>query len=46
MQLLQHCDGVSELQCEELVGEWLSWLRFVGLSFEDPVPAETTLVRF
>lgn len=46
MLLLQHCYGLSDPQCEELVGDRLSWRRFVGLSFEGPVPDETTLVRF
>lgn len=46
MSLLQHCYGLSDPQCEELVGDRLSWRRFVGLGLQDPVPDETTLVRF
>ena len=46
MSLLQHCYGLSDPQCEELVRDRLSWRRFVGLGLHDPVPDETTLVRF
>ncbi len=46
MSLLQHCYGLSDPQCEELVGDRLSWRRFVGLGLQDPVPDETTLVNF
>jgi IS5 family transposase len=46
MSLLQHCYGLSDPQCEELVGDRLSWRRFVGLGLSDAVPDETTLVRF
>jgi IS5 family transposase len=46
MSLLQHCYGLSDPQCEELVRDRLSWRRFVGLGLQDPVPDETTLVRF
>lgn len=46
MLLLQHCYGLSDPQCEELVGDRLSWRRFVGLGLDEPVPDETTLVRF
>lgn len=46
MSLLQHCYGLSDPQCEELVGDRLSWRRFVGLSLSAAVPDETTLVRF
>ena len=46
MSLLQHCYGLSAPQCEELVGDRLSWPRFVGLGLQDKVPDETTLVRF
>ena len=46
MSLLQHCYGLSDPQCEELVRDRLSWRRFVGLGFAGPVPDETTLVRF
>lgn len=46
MSLLQHCYGLSDPQCEELVGDRLSWRRFVGLGLQDKVPDETTLVRF
>jgi transposase, IS5 family len=31
MSLLQHCYGLSDPQCEEQVGDRLSWRRFVGL---------------
>jgi transposase, IS5 family len=46
MSLLQHCYGLSDPQCEELVGDRLSWRRFVGLGLQDKVPDETTLVYF
>ena len=46
MSLLQHCYGLSDPQCEELVGDRLSWRRFVGLGLQEAVPDETTLVRF
>jgi IS5 family transposase len=46
MSLLQHCYGLSDPQCEELVKDRLSWRRFVGLGMQDNVPDETTLVRF
>jgi IS5 family transposase len=46
MSLLQHCYGLSDPQCEELVGDRLSWRHFVGLGLQDKVPDETTLVRF
>jgi len=44
MSLLQHCYGLSDPQCEELVSDRLSWRRFVGLGLQDAVPDETTLV--
>ena len=46
MSLLQHCYGLSDPQCEELVADRCSWRRFVGLGLQDKVPDETTLVRF
>lgn len=46
MSLLQHCYGLSDPQCEELVADRLSWRRFAGLGLQDAVPDETTLVRF
>ena len=46
MSLLQHCYGLSDPQCEALVGDRLSWRRFAGLGLQDAVPDETTLVRF
>lgn len=46
LSLLHYCYGLSDPQCEELVGDRLSWRRFVGLGLQDPVPDETTLVRF
>ena len=46
MSLLQHCYGLSDPQCEELVSDRLSWRRFVGLGLQDAVPDETTLVHF
>lgn len=46
MCLLQHCYGLSDPQCEELVADRVSWRRFVGLGLQDKVPDETTLVRF
>ena len=38
MSLLQHCYGLSDPQCEELVSDRLSWRRFVGLGLQDAVP--------
>src|ERR1022692_784087 len=35
MSLLQHCYGLSDPQCEELVSDRLSWRRFVGLGLVD-----------
>ena len=46
MSLLQHCYGLSDPQCEELVADRMSWRRFVGLGLQDKVPDETTLARF
>src|SRR5579864_5815864 len=46
MSVLQHCYGLSDPQCEEMVADRLSWRRFVGLGLQDKVPDETTLVRF
>ena len=46
MSLLQHCYGLSDPQCEEMVADRLSWRRFVGLGLQEAVPDETTLVRF
>lgn len=46
MCLLQHCYGLSDPQCEELVADRVSWRRFTGLGWQDAVPDETTLVRF
>jgi transposase, IS5 family len=46
MSLLQHCYGLSDPQCEELVRDRISWRRFVGLGLQDKVPDETTLVYF
>ena len=46
MRLLQHCYGLSDPPCEELVSDRLSWRRFVGLGLQDAVPDETTPVNF
>lgn len=46
MCLLQHCYGLSDPQCEEMVSDRLSWRKFVGLGLQERVPDETTLVRF
>lgn len=46
MSLLQHCYGISDPQCEELVADRISWRRFVGLGLQEVVPDETTLVYF
>jgi IS5 family transposase len=46
MSLLQHYYGLSDPQCEEMVGDRMSWRRFAGLGLQDKVPDETTLVRF
>ena len=43
-RLLPHCYGLSDPQCEELVGDRRSWRRFagLGLGLDGPVPDETT----
>ncbi|MFN0068101.1 MAG: transposase [Limisphaerales bacterium] len=46
MSLLQHCCGLSDPQCEELVGDRLSWRRFVRLGLQGAVPDEATPVNF
>ena len=46
MCLLQHCYNLSDPQCEELLCDRISWRKFCGLGLQDPVPDETTLVRF
>ena len=46
MSLLQHCYGLSDPQCEELVADRWSWRHFVGLGWQERVPDETTLVNF
>jgi transposase, IS5 family len=46
MNLLQHCYGLSDPQCEELVNDRLNWRRFAGLGLRDAVSDETTLARF
>ena len=44
MSLLQHCYGLSDPQCEELVADRLSWRRFVGLGLQEAVPDGTSWV--
>src|ERR1035437_10985903 len=44
MSLLQHCYGLSDPQCEELVSDRWSWRRFVGLGLQDAGPGEKTTV--
>lgn len=46
MCLLQHCYNLSDPQCEEQVLDRMTWRKFLGLGLQDPVPDETTLVRF
>src|ERR1035437_3407722 len=37
MSLPQHCYGLSDPQCEELVADRLSWRRFLGVGLQDAV---------
>lgn len=46
MILLEHFYTMSDPQCEEQVRDRLSFRKFVGLGWNDPIPDETTLVRF
>lgn len=44
--LLQKWYGLSDPQLEEQVRDRISFRRFVGLSFDDATPDETTMVNF
>jgi IS5 family transposase len=44
--LLQKWFGLSDPQLEEQLRDRISFRRFVGLSFDDVTPDETTMVRF
>lgn len=44
--LLQAWYGLSDADLEHLLGDRLSFTRFVGLTVEDDVPDHTTLCRF
>ena len=44
--LLQKWFGLSDPQLEEQLRDRISFRRFVGLSFDDQTPDETTMVRF
>lgn len=46
MLFLRRCCGLSNPRCGLLVGDRLSWRRFVGPSLEVPVLDETALARF
>jgi len=46
MLLLQRWYGLSDPGLEEAVNDRLSFLRFVGFSFESSIPDETTICRF
>lgn len=44
--LLQKWFGLSDPQLEEQVRDRISFRRFIGLSFDDATPDETTMVNF
>ena len=44
--LLQQWYGLSDPMAEEAIGDRLSFRRFLGLSFSDSIPDETTICRF
>lgn len=46
MLLLQQYYNLSDPELELAVADRISFRRFVGLSFEDSIPDETTIVRF
>jgi IS5 family transposase len=46
MMLLQQFNNLSDPELELFVADRISFRRFVGLSFEDSVPDETSMVRF
>lgn len=46
MSLIQQYYNLSDPELEHSVADRISFRRFVGLSFEDTVPDETTIVRF
>lgn len=46
MSLLQTWYGLSDYEVEERVNDSLSFMRFVALTLEDPVPDNTVLSRF
>ena len=43
---LQKCFGLSDPVAEEMLRDRISFRRFVGLSFDDATPDETTICRF
>ena len=44
--LLQQWYGLSDPGLEEAIGDRISFQQFLGLSFRDPVPDETTICKF
>lgn len=44
--LLQQWYGLSDPMAEEIIADRISFRRFLGLSFQDHVPDETTICRF
>jgi IS5 family transposase len=44
--LLQQWYGLSDPMAEEIIADRVSFRRFLGLSFRDRVPDETTICRF
>jgi len=44
--LLQQWYNLSDLEAEEAIKDRLSFIKFLGLSIEDPFPDETTICRF
>lgn len=44
--LLQQWYGLSDPGLEEAIGDRISFQQFLGLSFEDSVPDETTICKF
>ena len=44
--LLEQWYGLSDPEAEEAVRDRLSFHKFLGLNFDDPVPDETTICRF
>jgi IS5 family transposase len=44
--LLEQWYGLSDPGLEEAIGDRISFQQFLGLSFHDPVPDETTICKF